>query len=375
MSSQVIEIVQELIRCPSVTPKDEGAQVYITKFLEGLGFECHQLPFGEVPNIFARIGTGSPHICFAGHTDVVPPGPEDKWTYGPFNPEIKDGVLYGRGVCDMKGGVAAFMAATAEYINANGAPNGSISFLITGDEEGVAVDGTVKVLEWMKDNGHVPDVALVGEPTNPETLGQEIKVGRRGSLTGELRVSGTQGHVAYPQNADNPIPRLAKMADALSSYTFDEGTEFFAPTNLEITTIDVGNVADNVIPESVFMQFNVRFNDTWSEASLLAKITEILNGVSDDYDLQTRCSGESFLTKTGDWTNAVKQAVTDITGKEPALTTSGGTSDARFVQAYCPVVECGGINASAHKIDENQKVSDLEDLTKIYLRILENYLK
>ena len=368
----VVEFTKELIKCPSITPEDAGAQAYLAKILEELGFECHHLQFEGIPNLFARIGTEGPHFCYGGHTDVVPPGPEDKWTYGPFNPEIKDGVLYGRGASDMKGSVAAFTAAVSDYLQSN-QPKGSISLLITGDEEGVAINGTVKVLEWMDENGHIPDVALVGEPTNPKTLGQEIKIGRRGSLTGYLSVNGKQGHVAYPERADNPMPRLIKLLNALAGHVFDEGTEYFPPTNLEITTIDVGNTVDNVIPHGGKATFNVRFNDTWSGESLGEKIKEILEGVGEAHELTLNYGSESFLTQPCDWSETVKQAVTDITGKTPALATTGGTSDARFIQKYCPVIECGAVNQSVHQIDENARVEDLENLTKIYTRILELY--
>lgn len=380
----VIEIVQKLIACPSVTPKDEGAQEYLAALLEDMGFEVHHLPFGEgeerVPNLFARIGAKGPHLCFAGHTDVVPPGPEEEWTYGPFNPKIQDGVLYGRGASDMKGSVAAFIAGIQDYFEElkevkHQSFEGSISLLITGDEEGPAIHGTVKVLEWMKENGHVPDVCLVGEPTNPDTMGQEVKIGRRGSLTGTITVSGTQGHVAYQHLADNPLPRLVEMLDALSQETFDEGSEFFPPTNLEITTIDVGNTASNVIPAGGSATFNIRFSDQWSGKTLSARIREILDSCGHDYDLSLREGAESFLTQPGDWTQTVSEAIKDALDQDDdiSLTTNGGTSDARFVHHYCPVVEFGGINATIHQINENAKVSDLEDLKKIYTRILEKY--
>ena len=371
-----LDLTKKLIACPSVTPKDEGAQVLLAEFLENHGFECHHLPFGggdeQVPNLFARIGSDGPHFCYAGHTDVVPPGPESEWTFGPFNPEVKDGVLYGRGASDMKGSVAAFAVAASEYLS-NHDLKGSISLLITGDEEGVAVNGTVKVLEWMKEHGHVPDVCLVGEPTNPSALGQEIKIGRRGSLNGHLSVQGKQGHVAYQHLADNPMPRLIKLLDALAQHTFDEGNEFFPATNLEITTIDVGNPAVNVIPVSGQASFNVRFNDAWTSESLKAQITEILDSTGYEYEIEFEGNAESFITKPGDWSALVQNAVEDIAGRRPECTTSGGTSDARFIVKYCPVIECGPINESIHQIDENARVDDLDNITKIYVRILERY--
>ncbi len=372
----VIELTQKLIACPSITPKDEGALVYLAQQLEKLGFTCHRLDFGEgdkhVPNLFARLGTGAPHICYAGHTDVVPTGPADAWTYGPFNPHIEDGVLYGRGASDMKGSVAAFTAAVAAYLKDN-TPTGSVSLLITGDEEGPAINGTIKVLEWMKENNHIPDVALIGEPTNPDHLGQEIKVGRRGSLTGRLSISGKQGHVAYQHLADNPLPKLVKILDALSDTVLDEGSEFFPPTNLEITTIDVGNTADNVIANSGTAKFNIRFNDHWSSETLSAKLHEIIKSCGFDYELDLNCGAESFLTKPAEWSDIVREAVKNVTGKTPEFTTNGGTSDARFVVQYCPVVEFGGINATIHQIDENARVQDLKDLSKIFTQVL--YLK
>lgn len=374
---RTVEILQALIQCPSVTPVDAGAQDYLADILTELGFECHRLPFGEgedhVPNLFARLGIEGPHFCYAGHTDVVPTGPEEKWTHPPFAADIKDGVLYGRGASDMKGSIAAFAAAVENYLKDNKAPKGSISLLITGDEEGPAINGTVKVLEWMKENNHIPDVCLVGEPTNPDTLGQEVKIGRRGSLSGKLKVTGKQGHVAYQEKADNPLPRLAKLLDALASHEFDAGTEFFPATNLEITSIDVGNPADNVIPGQGEARFNIRFNDQWNADGLSAKIRDILDAVSKDYDLDLVCGAESFLTQPGDFSDLIVNAVSEATGKTPALTTNGGTSDARFVQKYCPVAEFGGINATVHQIDENADVVTLEQLTDIYQRILSAY--
>lgn len=376
MSISVIKLAQDLIRCRSITPVDAGAQEILARALEGMGFEVFHLPFEDVPNIFARLGESGPHICYAGHTDVVPPGPEGKWTHPPFDAKIEDGRLYGRGASDMKGSVAAFTAAVSAYLESHGAPeHGSISLLITGDEEGPAVNGTVKVLEWMAQHGHIPDVALVGEPTNPDHLGQEIKIGRRGSLGGEITVSGKQGHVAYQHLADNPLPGLIKLLDALASHEFDQGTEFFAPTNLEITTIDVGNPAGNVIPGRGKGAFNVRFNDSWTHETLLAKIREILDEAGRPYTLEITEGGACFLTEPGDWSDMVCRAVTHITGKEPALTTSGGTSDARFMHQYCPVVEFGPVNKTIHQIDEYADIQVLEELSAIYRRVLDLYFK
>ncbi len=373
MSYDVISLAQELIRFRSVTPADEGAQDFLTEKLESLGFECHSLPFGNVPNLFARYGSGSPHLCFAGHTDVVPPGPEHKWTHGAYNAEVVDGVLYGRGASDMKGAVAAFVASIASFIEKNKDFGGSISLLITGDEEGPAVDGTVKVLKWMHKNGHTPDVSLVGEPTNPSTLGEEIKIGRRGSLSGKLRVKGKQGHVAYQHLAHNPLPYLVKMLDALCNHTFDEGSEFFPATNLEISTIDVGNPAGNVIPRDGRAEFNIRFSEVWNCESLSEKVREILDSVDHPYELELFCGAQSFITEPGDWSGIVAQAVEEVVGRKPEFTTNGGTSDARFIVDYCPVVEFGVLNSTIHQIDECAKVSDLEDLTKVYERVMELY--
>lgn len=373
----VIDLTKKLISCPSVTPKDAGAQNILREILEGLGFTCTSLPFGEgeerVENLFARIGTGAPHLCYAGHTDVVPAGKESEWTFGAFTPDIQEGILYGRGASDMKGSVAAFACAAAQFIK-NGAfrkDRGSISMLITGDEEGPAINGTVRVLEWMAQNGHTPDMALVGEPTNPDHLGQEIKVGRRGSLNGYLTVRGKQGHVAYQHLADNPIPRLINMLDALTNHIFDRGSTYFSATNLEITTIDVGNPATNVIPAAGRAEFNVRFNDKWNRDTLEEQIIKLCDRTGGDYDIKFEGNADSFITKPAEWSGVVKDAVKDITGLTPEYTTNGGTSDARFIVNYCPVIECGGVNKTIHQINENARVKDLKDIEKIYLRILE----
>lgn len=368
-----VKLSQDLIACPSVTPEDAGAQILLADILKKAGFYTHHLPFKDVPNLFARIGTGGPHICFAGHTDVVPPGPVERWTYGPFNPHIEGDILYGRGASDMKSNVAAFVVAGINFAKKNPGFKGSISYLITGDEEGPADFGTVKVLEWMKENGHVPDVALVGEPTNPAELGDEIKIGRRGSLSGKLVVKGKQGHVGYPHLADNPVPKMVKFLEALNAHTFDTGNEFFSATNLEVTSVDTGNTVDNVIPAEIRAAFNIRFNSEWSGQTLSDKVRGILDSVSKDYDLTLTCGAESFLTKPGEWSEMVRGAVEDITGRKAAYTTHGGTSDARFVKDYCPVVEFGLINKTVHQIDENTRVSDIEKLTLIYERILERY--
>lgn len=374
-----IDLAKALIACPSVTPEDAGAQAILKEHLKEAGFICTDLPFGgendeeRIENLFARFGAGGRHLCYAGHTDVVPPGDESAWTYGAFNPRIQDGILYGRGASDMKGSVAAFTVAAIEFVKTYPDFDGSISLLITGDEEADAINGTVKVLEWMSNNSQIPDVALVGEPTNPSYLGQEIKIGRRGSLNGHITLKGKQGHVAYQKLADNPMPRLIRLLDILANYTFDQGNEFFDPTNLEITTIDVGNKATNVIPAQGKASFNIRYNDNWSKASLTEKIRSLLDATGYAYEITFEGNAESFITKPGAWSEIVAGAVQKVSGKRPAYTTTGGTSDARFIVNYCPVIECGAVNATIHQIDENAKTSDLEDLTRIYSEILKSY--
>lgn len=374
-----LELAKALIACASVTPEDAGAQAVLKEQLSAAGFTCHDVPFGGengealIENLFARFGSGGKHLCYAGHSDVVPAGAADQWTYGAFTPYVQDGVLYGRGASDMKGSVAAFTVAACQFVKAYPEFGGSISLLITGDEEADAINGTVKVLAWMKEHGHNPDVALVGEPTNPDHIGQEIKIGRRGSLNGHITVKGKQGHVAYQQLADNPLPRLIKLLDALAAHNFDTGNEFFLPTNLEITTIDVGNSATNVIPASGKASFNIRYNDQWSKADLMAKVAELLDATGLDYEINFEGNAESFITKPGEWSEVVASAVESIADKRPAYTTTGGTSDARFIVDYCPVIECGAVNDSIHQVDENAKVSDLNDLTRIYEEILRRY--
>ena len=369
----VIDVAKDLISFASITPQDCGAQNYIANLLKDIGFQCHHIPFGDIKNLYAHIGISGNNLCFAGHTDVVPTGPIDKWTSPPFQPEIRDRILYGRGASDMKGAVAAFISASYDFIQKHGTNCGIISLLITGDEEGSAINGTVKVLEWMKDNNYIPDIAIVGEPTNPNHLGQEIKIGRRGSLNGLLTVHGKQGHVAYQHLANNPLPKLSNAIDILSHYEFDQGNEFFNSTNLEFTSINVDNDAGNVIPSEGSAKFNVRFNDHWSCITLERKIRDILDDMDISYVLECTHSSESFLTKPNDFVSIVQNVVADVSGKIPELTTTGGTSDARFITNYCPVVECGAINKTIHQIDENAHIDDIQNLSKIYLRILERY--
>lgn len=364
----VVTLTQELIRFPSITPKDEGAQVYLSGMLEGMGFSCTALPFGEVPNLFARRGGDGPHLCFAGHTDVVPAGDETRWTYPPFAAEIHNGNIYGRGGADMKANIAAFIAAVSRYDGP-----GTISLLITGDEEGPALDGTVKVLEWMRDHHHIPDVCIVGEPTNPNAMGDEIKVGRRGSLSATLSVRGVQGHVAYPDRSVNPIPILARMIDTISTTQFDTASDHFGPSTLQVTNVHVGNTADNVVPGAASARFNIRFNDSWTHDTLEQKLRDILDSISTNYTIEFFRGGKSFLTKAGPLTELVTNAVRAVTGRTPVAATGGGTSDARFIFEYCPVVECGLLNKTIHQYDEHVAIVDLKTLEEIYLRVLQGY--
>ncbi len=373
-----LDLAQELIRRPSVTPKDEGALDVLVRALEGLGFACERMAFADqskpqVENLYARLGAGAPNFCFAGHTDVVPVG--DGWTVDPFKAEVIEGRLFGRGAADMKSAIAAFTAATAQYLKKHGAPKGSISLLITGDEEGDAVNGTVKVLDRLKARGEKLDACVVGEPTNPTKLGQMIKIGRRGSLTAKVTVHGTQGHSAYPHLADNPIPRLMKMLTALIAEPLDTGSAHFQPSTIAITTVDVGNPATNVIPAMARAGFNIRFNDLHTGDGLTTWLRETFDRAAEGghYDLQISVSGESFITMPGPLTALVAGAVESVLGAAPELSTTGGTSDARFIKNACPVCEFGLVGQSMHKADENCAVADLENLTRIYLAILEGY--
>lgn len=373
-----LSLAQDLIRRPSVTPRDEGAQEVLAGALEKLGFVCERMSFADggkarVDNLYARLGTTRPNFCFAGHTDVVPVG--DGWTVDPFKAEVIEGRLFGRGAADMKSAIAAFAAATSRYLHKHGMPRGSISLLITGDEEGDAVNGTVKVLERLKARGETLDACVVGEPTNPTRLGQMIKIGRRGSLTGKLTVHGTQGHSAYPHLADNPIPRLMRMLDALIERPLDEGSRHFQPSTIALTTVDVGNTATNVIPAAARAGFNIRFNDRHTGSSLRDWVERTLDKAAGggSYSLSMTISGESFLTTPGALTGIVERAVKSVLGAAPELSTTGGTSDARFIKDACPVCEFGMVGQSMHKADEHCLVSDLDSLTEIYLSILEGY--
>lgn len=377
-----VALTQALIRCESVTPVEGGALDLLESVLAPAGFACHRLTFTEpgtpdVENLYARIGTGQPHLCFAGHTDVVPPGDLAAWTVPPFAGEIRDGVLYGRGAVDMKGGVACFVAAALRHLESGGKRAGSISLLITGDEEGPSINGTMKLLDWMTARGEVPDACLVGEPSNPEALGDEIKIGRRGSLTAEIVVHGRQGHAAYPGKADNPIPKLARILDQLSTAEIDRGTPDFEPSNLQVTVLSVPNRAANVIPAEARATFNIRYNDTWRrptiEAWVRAECAAAAATLNAAYDLEFSGTGDVFLTRPGVLVDTLAAAIKAETGRTPALSTGGGTSDARFIKDVCPVVEFGLVNTTIHAVDERVPIADLERLTAIYQRFLAGY--
>lgn len=372
MSTDPLPLAQALIRCASVTPADAGAQDLLGAELERLGFKVTRLRYGETENLYARIGTTGPHFCFAGHTDVVPAG-AGNWTSGAFAAEISDGMLYGRGACDMKGAIAAFLAACADHLSA-GTPCGSISLLITGDEEGVATDGTVRVLDWMREHGEIPDFCLVGEPSNPETLGEMVKIGRRGSINARLTVHGTQGHVAYPHLADNPVHRLVRALAALTAAPIDAGSEWFQPSTLQLTSFDVGNPATNVVPAEARAALNIRFNDLHTGAQLDAWLRATLAQYAPRFDLTTAISGESFLTPPGPAVDKLVRAIAAVTGRTPKLDTGGGTSDARFITRLCPVAEFGLVGQTMHKIDERVPVAELRELARIYTGVLAAFL-
>ena len=366
-----LPLATALLRCASVTPADDGAQTVLAEALQRLGFAVTKLRFGAIENCFARVGTGAPHVCFAGHTDVVPAG-TGTWTAEPFGGEVREGALYGRGACDMKGAIAAFAAAAARRLAA-GPLHGSISLLITGDEEADAVDGTVRVLDWMAANGQIPDFCLVGEPTNQVALGDVIKIGRRGSMTARIAVHGTQGHVAYPHRTDNPIHRLVRALAALTAAPLDGGTEWFEPSTLQVTTIDVGNPAGNVVPATARAVLNIRFNDRHSSLSLGKWLRATLERYAERFDLEISVSGESFLTTPGPLVETLRQAVAAATGTTPKLDTGGGTSDARFIARHCPVAEFGLVGATMHQVDERVPVEELRALAGIYGRVLQAF--
>jgi succinyl-diaminopimelate desuccinylase len=382
MSADPVAIARDLIRCRSVTPEEGGALGYLQDLLGRAGFEVHRAIFAEpgtapVDNLFARIGSARPNLLFAGHTDVVPPGNEGTWSHPPFAGEIAEDRLYGRGAVDMKGGIACFVAAALDYLAANGGkPKGSISLLITGDEESVAVNGTVKLLKWATERGENFDHCILGEPSNVEVVGDTIKAGRRGSLNGTLIVTGRQGHVAYPERADNPIRGLVTLIAALQA-PLDEGSEHFAPSNLEFTSIDVGNATVNLIPGEARARFNIRYNDHHSQIALKTLIERRAKAAAGGrvrYSFEWQPSNaEVFVTKPGPFTELATAAIAEITGRRPQLSTSGGTSDARFIKNYCPVLEFGLVGRTMHQVDESTPVPDLLTLTAIYRRIVERY--
>ena len=377
---QPLEIAQALIAQPSVTPHDAGALGALEGILSDAGFVTHRVTFSapdtpDIDNLYARLGTGAPHLLFAGHTDVVPPGDPAAWRHGPFAAAVADGVLYGRGAQDMKGGIAAFVAAALAYIAAHGAPAGSIGFLITGDEEGPAVNGTVKLLDWAHERGERFDHCIVGEPTSREQLGDMIKIGRRGSLNGRVTARGRQGHVAYPAKADNPIPALLRVLQALQA-PLDAGTSRFDASNLEITSVDVGNSATNVIPALATAAFNIRFNDTWTDATLAAELHARAWKAAAGADVTLDFlpfNAPAFLTEPSPFTDLVVEAIEAAVGRRPVLSTTGGTSDARFIQKYGPVIELGLVGDTMHMVDECVPVADLDGLTAIYRGVLERY--
>jgi succinyl-diaminopimelate desuccinylase len=385
--NDAVSIARDLVRCPSVTPADAGALGVLESLLKAAGFEVHRVTFGEpgtadIDNLYARIGNEPPHITFAGHTDVVPPGDETAWTHGAFSGEVKDGYLYGRGAVDMKGGIACSVAAVLQYLNDHGGKprkddRGSISFLITGDEEDISINGTIKLLQWVAARGEKFDHCVLGEPSNVEVLGDCIKIGRRGSQSGTLYVDGVQGHVAYPHRASNPVPDISRLIAALSDEPLDQGSAQFQASNLEFTSVDVGNTASNVIPGQARAKFNIRFNDNHTQESLRRLVEERLAKAAGNR-IRARIVWEPsnsnvFVTKPGPFIDLAVAAIEEVTGRKPELSTSGGTSDARFIASYCPVIEFGLVGQTMHQIDERTPVSDLEKLTKIYRGVLERY--
>lgn len=384
-------VLATLIRCPSVTPHEGGAMTALESMLKPLGFSVERPVFSDhdtpdIENLYARLSGNGPHLMFAGHTDVVPVGDEAAWTHPPFAAKIANGELYGRGAVDMKGGIACFIAALARHTEKHGKPQGSVSLLITGDEEGPAINGTVKLLEWAANKGETWDASIVGEPTNPDAIGDMIKIGRRGSLSGTIIVYGKQGHAAYPHLADNPVRGLMQLLDALMFPAFDEGTKDFQPSNLEITSVDVGNRAVNVIAAKATATFNIRFNDTWTDETLQAEIHNRLDQAASkkkyragrkepvSYDIVWRDNPcHVFLTRDDKLISTLSKSVDTVTGRQPKLSTTGGTSDARFIKDYCPVVEFGLVGQTMHMVDERVALSDLETLTQVYERFIADY--
>ena len=375
--SYAVDLAARLIRCESVTPAEGGALSLLTKELRSFGFKCTRLPFGEGParveNLFARRGHGAPHFAFAGHTDVVPVGDASAWRHAPFSGALEDGKLFGRGAADMKGGIAAFIGAVRQFVEYHA--HGSISLIITGDEEGDADYGTVKMVEWIRAHDHLPDVCVVGEPTNPDRLGDVIKNGRRGSLSCQLTVDGVQGHVAYPHLADNPIVRLLAMLAPVNGVTLDGGNDYFDASTAHITSIDTGNAAGNVIPATVSARFNIRFNTEHKADDLIGWLEEHFNRIGGNWQADWRVSAEPFVTPAGPLTDLMQAAITEVTGKNAELSTSGGTSDARFITHLCPVAEFGLVGQTMHKVDEHVSIDDIDQLTAIYLAMLTRFFE
>ena len=375
--SYEVRLTRDLIRCPSVTPAEGGALDLLQGELTQMGFVCTRLPFGDgaarIDNLYARLGDGAPHLAFAGHTDVVPAGNQAAWSYGPFAGEIKDGLIYGRGAADMKGGIAAFVAAVKRYLDQNKL-NGSLSLIITGDEEADAVNGTVKMVDWLQQTDNIPDFCLVGEPTNPSVLGQTIKNGRRGSLTCALTVTGRQGHVAYPHLASNPVPALFAMLAPVNSAKLDGGTDYFGPSTAEVTHLNIADPASNVIPDQAFAQFNIRFNTEHSTDSLQGWLDEHFSRVAAQREVQYEArfwsNASPFITEASTHLEVVKAAVETVTGQRPELSTTGGTSDARFISRVCPVAEFGLVGQTMHQVDEHVSLADIETLTDIYFEMI-----
>ena len=380
----LVEITRALMKCPSITPVDAGALDVLKECLEGLGFTCIIIPFsgdgdGEVKNLYARLGTSPPNFCYAGHTDVVPVGNETDWQYPPFDAVVKNGFVHGRGAVDMKGAIAAFLVAVERYIkkikSGDRIKTGSISLLITGDEEGKGINGTKKVLQWLDQNGEILDHCLVGEPTNPNQVGDMVKIGRRGSLNATITLIGVQGHVAYPEKAKNPLARVGNLLRELDGYDFDDRTANFEPSNLEITSIDAGNMATNIIPSEVTIRLNIRFNDCHTGNELEGWLRDICRKHSGDHAISVDISGEAFVATTNVYVKLVAGAIQEVVGVLPELSTSGGTSDARFIKDVCPVVEFGLISQTMHRTDECISIRELERLSDVYFAILERYFR
>ena len=373
-----IELTKSLINCRSVTPENDGAIEQVAHWLEEIGFKSEILNFEEegtasIKNLWSKIGSKGPTICFAGHTDVVPTGNIDEWSSDPFDANEVNDKIVGRGAADMKGSIASFISATRRFVSEYPDFPGSIGFIITGDEEGCAINGTKKILTWMKSNNISFDDCIVGEPTNPNSLGEMIKIGRRGSVNGIITVKGVQGHVAYPHLADNPIPKLVKILENLINQKLDDGTEHFQPSNIEITSIDIGNTATNVIPKEASANFNIRYNDIFDREKIEEEVHNRIRSLNYDYSIKFEHSGDSFLTSPGKLTKNLSKIIEDQTGNTPELSTSGGTSDARFIKDYGNVVEFGLIGATMHKVDESAYIEDIKNLTEIYYQLLKKY--